>query len=44
MSAKSLNITVQNDHLQRMAKAVQLIEPIASDAKIQKYRPNCYMF
>ncbi len=35
-SYKSLNITVPNDHLERMRKAVSLLEPIAADPKIQK--------
>ena len=33
---KSLNIPVQNDHLQRTRKAVQLLEFMSSDPKIQK--------
>lgn len=32
----SLNIPVPNDHLERMQKAVSLLEPIAADPKIQK--------
>jgi hypothetical protein len=33
---KSLNIPVQNDHLQRTRKAVQLLEFMSSDPKIKK--------
>lgn len=33
---KSLNIPVNNEHLQRMRKAVQLLEAMSSDPKIQK--------
>ena len=35
-SYKSFNIDVPNEHLQRMQKAVTLLEPIAADPKIQK--------
>ena len=35
-SYKSFNIDVPNEHLQRMQKAVILLEPIAADPKIQK--------
>ena len=33
---KSLNIPVPNEHLQRMRKAVQLLEFMSSDPKMQK--------
>ncbi|MEC9297503.1 MAG: hypothetical protein VYD28_07455, partial [SAR324 cluster bacterium] len=35
-SYKSHNIPVPNDHLDRMQKAVSLLEPIAADPRIQK--------